>query len=64
MPYGLRPAVSARATGVLLGLLAWFCVELVTGGHQIGLAERVLAGAEVIWLLIAVLTCYRNQSPG
>ena len=62
VPYGLRPTVSPRATGVLVGLLAWFCVELVTGGHQIGLAERVLAGAEVTWLLIAVLTCYGSQS--
>ena len=62
VPYGLRPAVSARADGTLLGLLGWFGAELVTGGHQIGLAERVLAGAEVGWLLAVVLTCYGGQS--
>jgi len=62
VPYGLRAAVSTRAVGVLLGLLAWFCAELITGGHQVGLAERVLAGAEVMWLLAVVLTCYGSQS--
>jgi hypothetical protein len=64
VPYGLRAPVSARATGTLLVLLAWFGAELVTGGHQIGLAERVLAGAEVGWLMLAVLSCYGWPSPG
>ena len=44
VPYGLRAAVSTRATAVLLGLLAWFAVELIVGGWQIGRAscrERV-----------------------
>jgi hypothetical membrane protein len=61
-PYGLSLAVSIRAIGLLLGLLAWFGVELIVGGHQIGLAERVLAGAEVIWLPTVVLTCCGRQS--
>ena len=41
VPAALRPAVSAGATGVLLGLLVWFGAELIGGGRQVGLAERV-----------------------
>jgi hypothetical membrane protein len=61
-PAALRPAVSAAATGVLLGLLVWFGSELITGGGQVGLAERALAGAQAVWPLAVVLTCRRNQS--
>ena len=35
----------AGAAGVLLGLLVWFGAELIGRGRQVGLAERVLAGA-------------------
>jgi hypothetical protein len=28
--------VAVRATAVMLGLLAWFGVELISAGHQIG----------------------------
>ena len=61
-PAALRPTVSAGATGVLLGLLVWFGAELIAGGRQVGLAERVLAGAQAVWPLAVVLTCRRNQS--
>ncbi len=44
VPAGLRPAVPASAAGVLLGLLVWFGAELIAGGRQVGLSERVLAG--------------------
>jgi hypothetical protein len=63
-PWGsaaLRPAISAAATGVLLGLLVWFGAELVAGGRQVGLAERVLAGAQALWPLAVVLACRRSQ---
>jgi hypothetical membrane protein len=63
IPYGLRPAVSATATAVLLGLLVWFGAELMLAGHQVGLAERVAAGAQAAWPLAVVLTCYQGQSP-
>jgi hypothetical protein len=46
----------------MLGLLVWFYLELGLGARQLGLAERVLAGAEVLWPLAVVLTCYRSQS--
>jgi len=62
VPAGLRPAASAAAAGVLLGLLVWFGSELITGGRQVGLAERALAGAQAVWPLAVVLTCRRNQS--
>ena len=62
VPAGLRPGVSARAAAVLLGLLVWFGAELIAGGRQVGLAERVLAGAQAVWPLAVVLTCRRSQS--
>jgi hypothetical membrane protein len=64
VPYGLRPAVAAAASGVLFGLLVWFSAELIMRGEQIGLAERVLAGAQAIWPLVVVLTCLRGSSAG
>jgi Protein of unknown function (DUF998) len=59
VPFGLRPAVSAAATGVLLGLLVWFGTELIARGGQIGLAERILTEAQAVWPLVVVLTCWR-----
>ena len=50
------------AAGVLLGLLVWFGTELIGAGQQLGLAERVLAGAEAGWPLMVVLACRRSQS--
>ncbi|VXC39824.1 DUF998 domain-containing protein [Nocardioides sp. AX2bis] len=41
------------ATVVLGGLLGWFSLEL--GGPRSGLAERVVAGAQVLWPLAVVL---------
>jgi hypothetical membrane protein len=61
VPAALRSAVSAAATGVLLGLLVWFGAELIGGGQQVGLAERVLAGAQALWPLAVVLACRRSQ---
>jgi hypothetical membrane protein len=60
--WGLRPAVRAAATVVMAGLLVWFGAELVTGAAQVGLAERVLAGAQVLWPLAVVVSCVRSQS--
>jgi hypothetical membrane protein len=62
VPAGLRPGVSAAAAGVLLGLLVWFGAELIAGGRQVGLAERVLAGAQAVWPLAVVLACRLRQS--
>ena len=59
-PALLRPAASACAAGVLTGLLIWFGTELITSGQQVGLAERVLAGAQATWPLILVLAQARR----
>ncbi len=61
-PWGLRPAAAAGAASVIAALLAWFVVELVTGGGQLGLSERVLGCAQVTWPLLVVLSC-RIASP-
>jgi hypothetical protein len=62
VPAGLRPGVCAAAAGVLLGLLVWFGAELMGGGRQVGLAERLLAGAQAVWPLGVVLSCRWSQS--
>lgn len=64
VPCGLRPAISLSAAGALLGLFAWFGAEVITGGGQIGLAERVLAGGQVIWPLAVVLTAVAGRVTG
>ena len=63
VPYGLRPAVSASATGVMLCLLAWFEVELITRAGQAGLAERILAETQALWPLAVILTAAAGLTP-
>jgi Protein of unknown function (DUF998) len=57
VPWGLRPAVAAGATAVLLTLLAWFAAELITGGALAGLAERVFGAGQALWPLMVVASC-------
>ena len=57
VPWGLRPAVSAGAVGVLLILVTWFGVELITGGGLAGLAERIFGAAQALWPLAVVASC-------
>ncbi len=59
VPWGLRPAVAAGAVAVLLALLAWFGVELITGGGQAGLAERIFGAVQALWPLAVVVSCRR-----
>ncbi len=54
------PAVWRSAAAVLLGLLSWFGVDYLGGGSRIGLSERVLAGAQALWPLAAVLLARRR----
>jgi Protein of unknown function (DUF998) len=56
-PWGLRPAVSAGAVVVLLGLLAWFAAELVTAAGEAGLAERIFGAAQALWPLAVIASC-------
>jgi len=62
VPRGLRPPACVSGTAIMLGLLVWFYVELSMGGRHLGLTERVLAGAEAVWPLAVILTCYRSQT--
>jgi hypothetical membrane protein len=57
-PWGLRAAPAVAAVAVQFALLAWFGTELITGGGQVGLAERVMGAAQATWPLAAVLSCY------
>jgi hypothetical membrane protein len=61
-PAVLRPAASCTAALVLLGLVAWFAVTLSTG-DQVGLTERLAAGAQACWPLLVVLTARRATPP-
>ncbi|HEU5108145.1 MAG TPA: DUF998 domain-containing protein [Micromonosporaceae bacterium] len=54
-PAALRPVVSVAAAMAMLGLVAWFGATLGSGG-RVGLTERVAAGAQACWPLVAVLS--------
>ena len=64
VPWGLRPTVSAGAVAVLLALVAWFGAELITGGGQAGLAERIFGAAQALWPLAVVVSCRRAARTG
>jgi hypothetical membrane protein len=64
VPWGLRPAVSAGAVAVLLALVAWFGVELITGGGLAGLAERIFGSAQALWPLAVVASCRHAARKG
>jgi hypothetical protein len=59
-PAALRPVVSVAAAVALLGLVAWFGGTLSSGG-RVGLAERLAAGAQACWPLVAVLSSRRAR---
>lgn len=46
----------------LLGLFGWFGLEYCGGSPRIGLSERVLAGAQALWPLAAVLLARRSKA--
>jgi hypothetical membrane protein len=58
VPWGLRVAPAVVAVALQFALLAWFGTELILGAHQVGLAERIMGGAEAAWPLAVVLSCY------
>jgi hypothetical membrane protein len=57
----LTPAAAAAASAALLGLVAWFVLE-VHGGQR-GLAERAAAGAQALWPLAVVVTTRAAAGP-
>ena len=61
VPLGLRPAVSAVATTVLVGLVGCF-VATLDGRGPVGLTERVAAGAQALWpLLVAASAAFERD---
>jgi len=64
VPWGLRPVISAGAVAVLLALLTWFGAELIIGGGQAGLAERIFGAAQALWPLAVVVSCRRAARTG
>ena len=50
-------------TALLLGLLGWFAVEFFTDGAWIGLTERLVAAAEAVVPLAAVLAALTRRRP-
>jgi hypothetical protein len=61
IPVVFRPEVAIPAAGVLLAGLGWFFAELVEHSDRLGLSERVAAGSQAVWPLIAVLAARRHQ---
>lgn len=59
VPWALRPGPAASASAMIVALLAWFIFEVVNGGSDLGLAERVLGCAQAVWPLLVVLSCRR-----
>lgn len=55
-PAGLRPDVSLWATITISAIVVWYCAELISGAGMLGLAERVLTGAQTVWPLTVVFT--------
>lgn len=61
VPVPFRPVVALAASGVLLAGLGWFFAELVHGTDRVGLSERVAAGTQALWPLVAVLLSRRPR---
>lgn len=59
-PWVLRPTVGIVVALTMLALGLWLALQLPDGGLA-GLAERMTAGAEVIWPLVVVLTLFRRS---
>lgn len=62
----LHPRQAVLTTAGLLGLLAWFGLELMRvtpdAGVATGLAERALAGAQSLWPLVVVATALGRRA--
>jgi Protein of unknown function (DUF998) len=60
VPVPFRPPVALAASAVLLAGLGWFFAELLQDGDRVGLSERVAAGAQALWPLLAVAGARRK----
>ena len=57
----LTARAGAAASAVLLCLVGWFAVELSEEGQQVGLTERLAAGAQALWPLAPVVASLRRR---
>ncbi|MET0189732.1 MAG: DUF998 domain-containing protein [Pseudonocardia sediminis] len=60
-PAVLRRGPAWAATAVLVGLMAWFGLELLLGGDRLGLAQRVLVVAQTLWPMAVALAAFRRR---
>lgn len=56
VPWSLRRTVATTAAAALLAGVGWFLADLTGERDTVGLSERVAAGAQAIWPLVAVLS--------
>ncbi|MGI8628170.1 MAG: DUF998 domain-containing protein [Geodermatophilaceae bacterium] len=61
VPWGLRGEVALAATAALLAGVGWFVTDLGQDMSQVGLSERVAAGAQALWPLLVVLSTRRTR---
>jgi len=61
-PWGLRHGVTLVSGGVLGALTVWFFVTVLAGGNDVGLTERLAAGAQALWPAIVVVTVPRTRA--
>lgn len=59
--WGLRRKVALAATAALLAGVGWFVTDLGQDMSQVGLSERVAAGAQAVWPLLVVLSTRRAR---
>ncbi|MET9831348.1 DUF998 domain-containing protein [Streptomyces sp. NPDC006385] len=57
-PWGLRPAPSFAATGLMVSGAAWFMLEMHQGG-AVGAAERLVTAIQSLWPFVVVASCLR-----
>lgn len=57
----LGTAATIAGGVVLLGLVGWFFAQLLTDGPRVGLSERVAAGAQALWPMVAAWSSRRYR---
>ncbi len=64
-PWPVRPWVSLGATAVLTLISVWFLsVWLDPHAQNVGVAERVIVTAQVLWLSACIWACWLAERPG
>ena len=56
---GLVASTAVLMGCMALGLVGWFFAQLLTDGPRVGLSERVAAGAQALWPMVAAWSSRR-----